>query len=226
MAFSYERFQKNYPGMQQFVNTAAVRGGINEAKWAMGFGPSGLFNRSIFDPLVAGKGWMAPIGRRAQAKGYAAAFKHGSRATKGKFMLGAAGRALGPAFVGYSAFAGYREGGIFGAIRGGSVATAESFAWGFAWKGATAILGSTAIPVAVGVAAVAGLGYGTYKALEHGNQVMKKQRRLEMGSPIIDPFGTGATMRNRSLNALQNSQINGRSAFGSEAALMHVPTMR
>jgi hypothetical protein len=49
----------------------------------------------------------------------------------------------------------------------------------------------------------------------------KQVRGLELGGPIQDQFGTISTLRQRSLNALQNTHVNGRMAFGQEAALLH-----
>ena len=49
----------------------------------------------------------------------------------------------------------------------------------------------------------------------------KQVRGLELGAPIQDPFGTISTLRQRSLQAIQNTHVNGRMAFGNEAALLH-----
>ena len=50
---------------------------------------------------------------------------------------------------------------------------------------------------------------------------LKQVRSLELGAPVLDQFGTIATLRQRSLSAIQNSHVNGRMALGSEAALLH-----
>ena len=57
----------------------------------------------------------------------------------------------------------------------------------------------------------------TDKAIARRKQV----RGLELGGPIQDQFGTISTLRQRSLMALQNTHVNGRMAFGQEAALLH-----
>jgi hypothetical protein len=49
----------------------------------------------------------------------------------------------------------------------------------------------------------------------------KQVRSLELGTPVLDQFGTIATLRQRSLSAIQNSHVNGRMALGNEAALLH-----
>lgn len=201
---------KNHPFYRQamdsefgrFGRSAAanryVGAGISGAAYGFGFGKDGLFNRSTF-----------------------AASKFGRAGIVGRTAL----RSLGPVFTVHSAVSGYREGGLLGAARGVATATAVNFAWGMGAEAVSAV-GGGALSVGVPLAMLAGVGYGTYKAIQFGNARIKKQRNLELGSPIVDPFGTAATMRQRSLQALQNSQFNGRSAFGSEAALMHMPVMR
>lgn len=76
--------------------------------------------------------------------------------------------------------------------------------------------GALAIGGLIGAAPI----YASYKALSMGRDKMKAARRLEMGTPIVDVFGTQATMRQRSLQAIQRSAISGRSALGMEAQLM------
>ena len=75
--------------------------------------------------------------------------------------------------------------------------------------------------------AIAGGIYAVEQALEFyddGNRAIARQRMvndLEMGSPVMDQFGTISTLRQRSLSAIQNSHVNGRMALGNEAALLH-----
>lgn len=166
------------------------------------------------------------------ARAYGRAGKHVGKAfsragwgARAGFVGKTAARALGPAFVAYSAYAGYKEGGVWGATK--EVATTLAFGFAIsAGLSAAGITASAAAAVAVPAAIIAGAGYATYKALEAGNAKIDKSRSLEMGSPLVDPFGTAATMRQRSLQQLMFSQINGRSAFGTEASLMHIPMMR
>jgi hypothetical protein len=58
------------------------------------------------------------------------------------------------------------------------------------------------------------------------HEYMKKHARLEMATPLIDQFGTVATMRQRSLQAINNSKINGRTALGAEGLLTYSPYAR
>jgi len=62
--------------------------------------------------------------------------------------------------------------------------------------------------------------YASYKALSVGRDRMKSARRLEMGTPITDPFGNQSTMRQRSMHAIQRSGLSARQALGREASLM------
>jgi hypothetical protein len=140
-----------------------------------------------------------------------------------KSMAGAAGKVGLKALplVGNLAFMymGYQSGGIGGAIDAGI----ESAKLAVAWEVGAAVLGSAALPLTVAAAAVGGAGYGYYKFGEAAQKHGKKMRRLEMGGNVTDPFGTSATMRQRSLQALNNTHVNGRMALGNEAALMHTP---
>ena len=132
----------------------------------------------------------------------------------GGAMLGVAGKALGPVMGLMAVAEGYREGGFTGAISAGATSAAE---WA-ATEMVFAAVGSTM----VGVAAVgAAAGYAGYKFMDNAAQYGKSLKKLEMGSPIVDTFGTIATTRQRSLAALQNTHINGRMALGNEGMLMH-----
>jgi len=148
-----------------------------------------------------------------------AAYKNIGKVT-GKRVLGIGGRflgrSLGPVMVGYSAYKGYKEGGILkGAWEGGK----EAAGWAAFSVAASLLPGAAAI--ATPIAAAAAIGYGAYQFGEKAQAYRKGLRDVEMGGGFIDPFGTGATMRQRSAMALQNSHINGRSALGAEGSLYH-----
>lgn len=68
-------------------------------------------------------------------------------------------------------------------------------------------------------------GYGQLEEYSRKNdQAIARNKQigsLELGAPIQDPFGTISTLRQRSLQAIQNTHVNGRMAFGNEAALLH-----
>jgi len=125
-----------------------------------------------------------------------------------------AGRAIFPAFTAYSIYEGYQSGGIIGAAKAGAT---EAAIWG-GFKLAGAVLGGASTTI-VGAAAAGLAGY--YAVGEAAQAHVKGLRSLEMGAPVKDPYGTGATLRARSMQALNSSAVNGRMAMGNEALLMH-----
>jgi hypothetical protein len=145
--------------------------------------------------------------------------RHGPKGlTAGKLFAG-----LGIGVTALSIYQGYQEGGVVGAVTGG----ATQLALGGLMRGALTSMGGVATnPLLWGAAAAAGIGYGGYKLGEAAQAHMKRHRNMEMGSDIVDTFGTMASIRQRSLSAIQNSHVNGRLALGNEASMMHVPMMR
>lgn len=139
-------------------------------------------------------------------------------------------RGLGFGFAGISAYHGYRKGGISGAV--GSVATDFAINYGIGAVTRALSLGPAVIggigAVALGGAFGLMTGDITFSKLASPwiNTYMKKHAELEMSTPIKDDFGMVSTMRQRSLRAIQNSRLNGRSALGNEAALMYSPYYR
>jgi hypothetical protein len=121
---------------------------------------------------------------------------------------------MGGIFTAYMMYEGYQQQGIWGAAKG----LGESIAYTAAFKAAAAVLGSAG--VAAGAAVAAG-AVGGYMMGEAAQAHLKSLRNVEMGAPIVDTFGTVATMRQRSLMALNQTHINGRMAIGNEGALMH-----
>jgi len=146
----------------------------------------------------------------------------GRKAAGGVFAAGkmaALGRGLFPVFTAYSAYSGYKEGGIMGATKN---VAADAATWG-AMRAAWSMFAN---PVTLGAAAVAGLGYGGYKLGEAAIAHEKRIKGLELGADVVDRFGTISTMRQRSLQAIQNSHLNGRGALGNEALIMSSPYLR
>ena len=136
----------------------------------------------------------------------------------GKLMAG-----LNLGATAYATYQGFKEGGVIGGVKAG----ATQLAIGGLVRGAlTSIGGVAGNPLIAGAAIAAAAGYGYYKLGEAGIAHMKRHRNMEMGSDMIDTFGTMATIRQRSLSAIQNSHINGRLAMGGEASLMHTPMRR
>jgi len=117
-------------------------------------------------------------------------------------------------------FQGYRQGGATGAVKGLAKGLAWQYGMGAAWgMGKAALFNPVGGALVLGAAAI----YGTKKALDIGQKRIKQARMLNMGTPAMDEFGTAATMRQRSLQAIQRSTMNARIALGSEAQLLHIP---
>jgi len=132
-----------------------------------------------------------------------------------KFGLRTLGKALGPAMMAYGVVQGYKEGGVLGGAKAAALGTAE---WAAFEVGMSALgLSAAATPLMAAAAA----GYGAYAFADAARDYGRGLKKLEMGGPIVDQFGTVATTRQRSLQALQNTHINGRMALGNEALLMH-----
>ena len=228
-----------------------IRAGVEDATMFFGFGKStiGVFGRKLdpseysyglFNPMgyevggrnlgktysaLRGKGFSRSHSMRGAAKGLGRGFRRASWGGRAMFAGKTALRGAGPALLGYSAYQGWKEGGAVGAAKNVAIDTAISFGM-MAGLSALGVSAGAAAAVAVPVSLVAGAGYAGYSALNAGVSANRKARQLEMGNNLVDPFGTAATMRARSLQQLMTSQVNGRSAFGSEASLMHVPIMR
>jgi len=128
----------------------------------------------------------------------------------GKFAM----KAFPLAMTGMFAYQGYKEGGITGAV--GGVAESIAYSAAFHYMGAT-----LSNPLTWIVAGGAAVGVGAYAAGEKAQAYRRGMKTLEMGANVVDPFGTAATLRQRSLMALQNSKINGRMGLGNEALIMH-----
>lgn len=131
------------------------------------------------------------------------------------------GAALQIGFTTHAVYQGYKQGGFWGATKS---LGKEMVSWAGFKAGEAAIhtltgvkLGAVLWPATM----VAGAAYGGYKAMEWGRDTRRGLRNLEMTTPVIDPFGTGFTMRQRSVAAIQKSYINGRMALGREASLLH-----
>jgi len=148
-------------------------------------------------------------------------------------LLGrAAGRLIGPAILGYEVYSGYKEGGAWGAIKAGGESLALTYvmgaalraAWAPALMGVAGYLGAkTAYNIGRDPAAFTSLkGY----VRNYTDKYRRGYAGVQMGTPALDPFGNNATMRQRSLNAIQDSRINGRGALGNEAGLISQPYFR
>jgi hypothetical protein len=167
------------------------RGFLSTFGYEMGGETSGWFWKSI------PKTFSTAIEKNGLALGIAKGIGH------------AAGRLFMPAFTAMEMYEGYEKNGVTGALVAGAKSAVQM---GIFEVGMAPAL--YAAPFVI--AGMVGYGIGE-AAIAH----QKKLRRLEMGTPQIDRFGTIATTRQRSLQALQRTHINGRLALGNEALLMH-----
>jgi hypothetical protein len=171
-------------------------------------------------------------------KSYAGTGFHKAGAKEAREFLGLGkgmswmGRALGGGFAAYSMYQGYKKEGAWGATKALGETALQGYAWGVANYVAGGVLSSG---LAVGAGAVAGGALGSMAAGINPLRFITrplasahaaKQARVNMGTPVVDQFGTVSTMRQRSLQAIQNSKVNGRNALGNEAGLMYSPYMR
>jgi hypothetical protein len=134
-----------------------------------------------------------------------------------KFGGGMALRGAGILFSASYIAQGFQEGGI----TGGLSATVESAAMARLWH-----FGGKALMNPLGIAAMATVGTAVagYKFLQASQKNLRNLQKLEM----VDNQLLGATrnagaytMRQRSLQALQNTHINGRMSMGNEGFMHH-----
>lgn len=132
----------------------------------------------------------------------------------------AAFRSLGLGFTLLETYSGYQKEGAVGAVKG----LATGMAWSTAPRMLGAVLGGAGAAVLGAGMVGAGLVSGGIELGRAARQHGKRIRDIEMGGGqvmnAIESAGA-ATMRQRSLTALQNTHINARMGFGNEAILMH-----
>jgi hypothetical protein len=182
--------------------TAAAKAmGMTKPLAAIVTGFSFLAAANTYDMVTAGYAENGVVGAGTGFIG-SAAIGYTSRHV-GAHLLGSAGR-------GYAAAAGSRAGALRVAlgIGGGALGFARALTH----------------PYSLLALGVSGAAYAMSEYVEETDRAIdrnKQVRGLELGRPIQDQFGTISTLRQRSLNALQNTHVNGRMAFGQEAALLH-----
>lgn len=226
------RFQERYRGTSAYKQGARVAG-FGRDVWG-NLGKTGI-GRAVQRGAAMEFGFLTPeylSGGRAgpmpkNPSGFSFLGGGSLRGVTGARSFGGAAKAVGKLglkalpMIGGAAFiySGYKEGGIAGAVDAGI----ENMKMGIAWEVGSAALGSGALPIAAAAAVVGAGAYGYYQFGEAAQRYGRKTRRLEMGGEIIDRFGTISTMRQRSLQALNNTHMNGRMALGNEAMLTHRP---
>lgn len=194
------------------------------SQFAMGVGES--FGFQYGNKSMIKQGYQVGAGQNLGFMGRKTPQIPGLKGTGGMFgqgKLAFGSSMLGLAGVAFAAHRGYQENGIAGAIY---EPAKDAALWGAAragWTGAKAVLGS---PFVIGGAVLGAGAYAGYKIGEASRDKAKRIRNVEMGADIIDRFGTMGTIRQRSLQALNNSHVNGRMALGNEAILMNSPYLR
>jgi hypothetical protein len=164
--------------------------------------------------------WAAKNPARARGIASVKEWYAPSMPIRGASFLRNVGRVgLGPSMLGISAYLGYQEGGTWGAAKAIAKDISYAYIWGHTIK---PILPYAAAGTVIGGVAAYSAGLRPMHIVRPMvKKHMLKHIGLEMGSPNIDPYGTGATMRQRSLMAIQNSRLgNARTGLGSEAFLL------
>jgi len=199
--------------------------------------------RPLYDRLFSGYGHQ--VGKQWAKEALGLPSLHGVNASgfakdywnTGSIGKNLFGRALGVGFTAYMAYEGYQKEGMWGAAKGVGESVGYAYLSGRIMGG---IVGGGALTALAAGTAAAGMAYGGLKlagaftsdASSFGlknlvrDQTYEYRRRnasMDLGTPSIDPFGNNATIRQRSLSAIQNSRLNGRSMLGNEASTWYKP---
>lgn len=214
---------------------------------AITIGPPKIRSSPFWSP-GSSRGTTAAFMNKARPGLFKAMHRSGADMAKFSFGFGkmagkGVGRLLGPAMTLYAGYEGYKEGGAWGAAKGVASEVGTQYAIGAGLKGAAQMLkGPIGYPL-IGAVGAIGVGLAGWTAAWHGGlgtgagvaspwqaavrplvaDYMRRHSEVEMGRPIVDQYGTLATMRQRSLAAIQNSKINGRSVIGNEATYRFRP---
>ena len=200
--FSYDQgISRGFLGFDGQINTKGLIGAFKPA-------------RQAFSHVRKRRGVLR--GLKAGTKTYLHASKLGG--LKGMSVLGGAAMV---GFTAYSAYEGYKEGGVIGAAKEVGTNALINAGFNIALRAAGLYGG-----MAIGVGTAAVIGYGAYKYGEAAIRHKKKLTNIEMGGNFTDNYNTVATMRQRSLMAIQNTHLSSRSALGNEAQFLHNPYLR
>ncbi len=133
----------------------------------------------------------------------------GARRSMKSSLMKLGGKALWPAMFAYDV----SQNGLLTATKDAAISSAAF--------GAARWAAGTILPYAAPIAAVAGAIIGGRAALQAGREYNRTIRQVSFGNVNSDIYGTVATMRSASVNAIQSSKINGRSSLNFEASLLH-----
>ena len=207
--------------------TSYIRGGAGSKQLARLAGRRSLYNRVFSGPAHAsGLNWTKDLFGMGPAGVAGSGFTRAGGLAKHSLL----GRVAGPAYLAYAGYEGYKKEGVWGAAKGIGTAAIETYMIG-------RLFASPAGPIALAALATAatveGMGrfirdpeaFGGMKGWVRPwtSEYHKKTKSVQMGGEIVDPHGMNATMRQRSLLAIQNSRLNARSGIGHEAAMTYSP---
>jgi hypothetical protein len=132
-------------------------------------------------------------------------------------------------FAAKDAIKGYDENGVFGAITG----AAKGYVTGAMGSRVIGMSLLNPLTAGVGAAALGGMAYSAYKTFSvrsEGNEYLK-QKKMSVSGWQRGPsqaFGSSIamTMRQRSIQAMENSKFNGMKSLGNESFMMSAPRSR
>lgn len=206
--------------------TSYIRGGAGSRKLARLAGRRSLYSRVFSGPAhQTGMNWTRDMLGTGHSGVAGSSFTKAGTIAKHSIL----GRAIGPAFLTYAGYEGYKKEGAWGAVKGVGGALAETYLVGRA----ISAFGAPALGVlgaAAGVSALGAIAHDPDAFLSMKGWVRpwtseyhKKTQGVQMGGEVVDPHGINATMRQRSMLAIQNSRMNARSGLGQEATLTFSP---
>jgi len=141
---------------------------------------------------------LSKIGREHHVRSASQFMKRGATGTLAVAGYGAGGAS------GY-----YSYGNNYGAGAGVLIGVGEAAAYELAFAtGPTGMI--------IGVAAI-----GSYFAYQRGREIYTKNRRMNMGRPMIDNYGTINQMRIQSIQNLSRSRAGASRVLGNEARMLH-----
>jgi hypothetical protein len=209
--------------------TPFQRAGAGAPSWA---GRSTNWLRANFAPYETFSSLKnAPAALKGVAQGTTTAGQVAGGVAKSAVGLGF--RMLGPAFMGLSAYWGYQENGVAGAATGVATHLGASYVFGHMFGGggvyaAAGIAGAVGFTNELGKLMKDPENYFSLRRMvrDKTSRFLRQHKGIELGAPMVDNFGNASTMRQRSVNAIMNSRLNGRTALGHEATLSYQPYFR
>lgn len=210
-AYAQQRVIKRTLGVEARLAASTVKRFVTETAKDIWGGPGGI--KAMHASAIAKAVEKAGVAEASELPFFTRAWTHG--VTAGKHLFGPA---LAAVFVLPEIRRGVEEGGLFGGIKAGIHEGIMFGLYNMAWQA----LGPFAIPLLVGTVTAGAAGVLALYETGRAHRIYKRYYGMEWASPINDQYGNIATMRQRSLMAMQRSGLNARYALGREASLLHV----